>query len=156
MDGWLNTTRDMQKHVYGRDLVNMTEDEKRQYITVMFRAAICELVEASDETDWKPWATRDDDALAVPNPAIFCSEIVDAQMFLANMLVAAGVTDEEYEVIYRAKWEKNVARQRRGDYVSKKGVDKCSNCGRSFDDVGQGPTARICTICEPALEGLDV
>lgn len=157
MDGWLGTTKDMQAQVYGRDLENMSEEEKRQYITVMFRAAICELVEASDETDWKPWTTRDDDARAVPNPAIFCSEIVDAQMFLANMLVAAGVTDAEYETIYRAKWEKNVARQQRaGGYHSRRGIDKCASCGRALDDVGAGPTPGICALCEPALEGTDV
>lgn len=156
MDGWLSTTKRIQRETYGRDLENMTEEEKRQYITVMFRAAISELVEASDETDWKPWAVRTADAVAIPNPHIFCSEIVDAQMFLANMLVAAGITDDEYTVIYKAKWEKNIARQERGNYVSRKGIDKCTNCGRSFDDVGEGPTLGICAICEPALEGLDV
>jgi hypothetical protein len=156
MDGWLSRTKQIQRETYGRDLENMSEEEKRQYITVMFRAAISELVEASDETDWKPWAVRAHDALAIPNPQIFCAEIVDAQMFLANMLVAAGITDDEYTVIYKAKWVKNIARQERGNYVSRKGIDKCTNCGRSFDDVGQGPTPGTCTVCEPALEGLDV
>lgn len=153
MKDWLDTTRDMQKNIYHNDIDSMSEEEKRQYITVMFRAVICELVEASDETDWKTWVTREPDAKAIPNPSIFCSEIVDAQMFLANMLVAAGVTDDMYERIYRAKWEKNVARQQReGGYHSKKGIDKCASCGRSFDDVGEGPTQGICTICEPSLE----
>lgn len=156
MDGWLSTTKRMQREIYGNDLENMPEDDKRRYTDVMFRAATCELVEASDETDWKPWVVREPDAPVFPNPHVFCSEIVDAQMFLANMLVAAGITDEEYEAIYRAKWEKNIARQRRGNYVSRKGVDKCKNCGRSFDDVQEGPSPGICSICEPALEGLDV
>jgi len=156
MDGWLSTTRKIQTDTYGKDPATLEGDELVRFLDWNFKAAICEMVEAADETRWKPWAIRGEDEKVIPNPHIFASEIVDTQMFLANMLVAAGITDEEYEAIYRAKWEKNIARQERGDYVSQKGIDKCTNCGRSFDDVGEGPTAGICTICEPALEGLDV
>jgi hypothetical protein len=55
--------------------------------------------------------------------------------------------------------EVNRERQRRaGGYQSRKGVDKCESCNRSFDDVGQyvdktsTPTG-LCSPCGRAAYG---
>lgn len=74
-----------------------------------------ELAEASREFSWKSWARdvpfyRRDRILA---------ELVDVAHFIANMLVAMGVTDEEWEEAYRAKQEENRRRQRDG-YTARK------------------------------------
>lgn len=148
MDDWLARTREIQTNTYGKDPADLQGDEWAEFLRWNILAAHAELTEALEETRWKPWASSE--GPVVPNRRAFISEIVDAQMFLANALVSAEVTDEEYAEVYRAKWAKNIERQERaGGYQSRRGIDKCVNCGRSFDDVGKGfDHEDICTICE--------
>lgn len=49
-------------------------------------------------------------------------ELVDVGHFLANMLVAIGVTDEEWEAAYRQKQDENRRRQATG-YVAAQGKE---------------------------------
>jgi hypothetical protein len=110
-------------------------------------AAIKEISEATDETRWKPWAVLEEDEEVIDKDA-FLKEIVDVEHFLANLLVAAGVTDEEHDAAYLAKMQVNRERMAQaGGYQSRKGIDKCELCGRSFDDVGESHETGVCTKC---------
>jgi hypothetical protein len=153
VDDWLSTTRKIQTEIYGRDPASLEGLELQQFLHWNHSAAVVELSEAIEETRWKPWAILEKDEPVIPNKAIFASECVDALMFIANMLVAAGVSDEEFQVIYRAKWEKNISRQQQaGGYISKKGIDKCTSCGRALDDVGESVDAPgHCVVCWPEV-----
>ena len=75
-----------------------------------------ELAEASREFSWKAWA-RD---VAFYNRDRLVAELVDVSHFIANMLVAMGVTDEEWEAAYRAKQQINRQRQLDGYTVRDK------------------------------------
>ncbi len=106
---WLDSTRDLQREAFGldpdRDVgvpANMAERVKDNAL-----AAIVEIVEMLNEVKWKywshetPWVRRDK----------VLKEAVDVNHFIANALVAVGITDEEYEEAYRAKQAENRARQ---------------------------------------------
>lgn len=148
MKDWLSETARIQHDVFYVPLGEMTDPQHAEYIRYNALAAHHELVEAVEEVQWKPWATFDGDTPVVPDRVAFIRELVDASMFIANMAVSVGCTDEEWETIYRAKWEVNIERQhRKTGYVSRKGVDKCSLCGRSFDDVGRAGESSFCTKC---------
>ena len=159
MDDWLRKTRELQTEAYGTDPHSLTGREQASYITWNHTATVLELSEMLEETRWKPWATLNEGDPVIPDKAAYIKECVDALHFIANMLVAGQVTDEELWDSYRAKMEVNRERQRRaGGYQSRKGVDKCGVCGRSFDDVGQyydksGVATETCTKCGHAIYG---
>lgn len=159
MKDWLEKTRELQIQAYGRDPATLEGEELRYYIIWNSLAAMKELSEATDEVRWKPWATLEPGEPIVTDKAAFIKEIVDINHFLGNLLVAAGCTDDEYDNAYEAKMEVNRERQRRaGGYQSRKGVDKCESCGRSFDDVGEyiDSSSRgtgLCTPCGTATYG---
>jgi dimeric dUTPase (all-alpha-NTP-PPase superfamily) len=60
------------------------------------------------EFHWKHWSH----AKPFFNRARVLEEVVDVMHFLANMLVAIGVSDDELEATYQAKQETNRQRQR--------------------------------------------
>jgi hypothetical protein len=156
MDDWLSTTRKIQTNTYGRDPSELEGPELAEFIRWNILAAVAELMEALEETRWKPWATLEEGEDVVPDATAFTSELVDANMFIANALVAARVADEEYQRVYHGKWAKNIARQEReGGYQSRHGVDKCPRCGRAFDDVGRG-IAQVDgeDICNKCVDGV--
>jgi hypothetical protein len=64
-------------------------------------------------------------------------EAVDVLHFVANIIVAAGGTDEQLNKFYAEKMEKNKQRQLNGYKVKDIGV-KCAMCSRAIDDVGVG------------------
>lgn len=125
---WLDSTYALQRDVYGHELP-LTPDthELADYVQMNALAAVDEIMEMLGEVGWKPWAT--------PRGWIrrehFMKEGVDALHFIANMLCAAGVTDDELREAYRAKQGVNSRRQELGyDGVS----GKCPGCRRSYDD----------------------
>jgi len=158
MDDWLATTREIQTNVYGKDPGTLDGQELREWIRTNILAAVAELIEALDESRWKPWAKFEEGDTVIPDTFAFAREMVDVNMFIANALVSAHITDEDYEEIYRAKWKVNVDRQLKADgYSSMKGVDKCVVCGRSFDDVGRAVTDVLpgqCAKCEKEASGV--
>jgi hypothetical protein len=112
---WLESTRVLQREAYGweppTDPAGQAASLKENAL-----AALVEIAgEAVREFHWKfwshdaPWVNREN----------LLNEIVDAQHFLANMLVTIGVTDEEYERAYRAKQAVNRKRQLDGYRVQK-------------------------------------
>ena len=71
---------------------------------------------------------------------LFLGELIDVAHFLANLAVAMGCSDEEWETRYRGKMSLNAARQRDGYDNS----NKCSNCRRALDDAAVRCTTERC------------
>lgn len=93
-----------------------------------YAAISVELAEFMQEVGWKDWASP----RGWVNRTRAVGELVDVGHFLANLLCALDVTDQEWEDAYRAKQEVNRRRQRDGyDGVS----GKCPVCRRSYDDA---------------------
>jgi hypothetical protein len=96
-------------------------------VTINHSALVSEAGELLAEFGWKPWAQP----RGWVNRENALKEAVDVAHFLANILCAIGVTDEEWVTAYQAKQEVNRQRQREGyDGVT----GKCQVCKRSFDD----------------------
>lgn len=70
----------------------------------------------SREFAWKYWATDP----AFVNRDHLIEELVDVNHFIANMLVAVGVTDEEWQAAYQAKQRVNRERQASRTYTARK------------------------------------
>lgn len=137
MHDWLDKTYQLQLEAYHTDLHALGDEELREYLRWNHTAAVLELSEMLEETRWKPWANFNEGDPVIPDKQAYIKEAVDVGHFLANMLVAGGVTDEEYWGAYREKMQVNRERQlRAGGYESRRGVDKCISCGRAFEDVG--------------------
>lgn len=155
MDDWLKKTRELQIEAYGRDPQALDGDDLAEYITWNHSAAVVELSEMLEEVRWKPWSVRKPEDPVIPDKAAFIKEAVDVGHFIANMLVAGGVSDSEYWDAYLAKMQVNRERQlREGGYQSRRGVDKCVNCLRSFDDVGESKLIdQYCVKCETEAMG---
>ena len=75
-------------------------------------------------------------------------EAVDVLHFVANIIVAAGGTDEVLDAFYVEKMEKNRKRQLDGYKVKEVGV-KCRMCTRAIDDIGVGTESDLCAKCAP-------
>lgn len=112
-DGWLESTRILQRMSYGADPATLEGEELVEYIRWNILALIVELSEALGEAKWKPWAVgergfKDRDA--------FVKELVDVQHFLGNLYVAARCSDEELTKAYQEKQQVNRARAASGTY----------------------------------------
>lgn len=123
---WLQSTRQLQTNYYGVTYP-LEGNELADYVTWNALALVKEVSELTDEFGWKNWAQN----RGWVNRENALKEAVDVAHFLANILCAIGVTDEEWVAAYQAKQEVNRQRQREGyDGVS----EKCQTCKRSFDD----------------------
>lgn len=128
----LNAQKNLQKNSYGIDVTELSPEQRAQYVRDMSLALTDELHEALNETGWKPWATS-----RHFNRDAFVGEMIDVLHFWCNLVLVAGVTEEEIANAYFAKANKNAKRQSDGY----NGVDgKCKSCGRAFDD-----SAVLCT-----------
>jgi hypothetical protein len=124
---WLSSTYELQSETYEYPLTWFSQGlrlgssavikELAGYIDWNMTAAGQELAEARVEFSWKPWAT---DAPFV-NKERLLDELVDVNHFIGNILVAMGVTDEEYAAAYQRKQQKNRDRAASGTYSAKKG-----------------------------------
>ncbi len=134
-DGWLAQTRVLQEEAYGIDYSKMSGSDPANlneliaYIRWNMLAVDDELAEMRQAISWKPW--QHDDPYADRHELI--SEAVDVLHFVANMIVAAGGTDEMLNEAYLKKMEKNRARQMAGYKVKDDGV-KCTTCTRALDE----------------------
>jgi dimeric dUTPase (all-alpha-NTP-PPase superfamily) len=109
-----------------------------------------ELAEMRQAISWKPWQH---DAPYADREEII-KEAVDVLHFVANIIVAAGGTDEMLDKFYLEKMERNKQRQLDGYKVKDIGV-KCTLCQRAIDDVGRGATPDMCAKCLPKEDGHD-
>ena len=139
---WLSQTRELQTQSYGTDPAELDPDARAAYFREMGFAALVELGEMSNEIGWKSWGSNRD-----LNREHYLKEGVDVLHFIANLLVAGGITDEELNAAYLAKMDVNRRRMASGTYAGR--VDnKCPNCARSFDDVDRSEKhEKICVIC---------
>ena len=148
---WLESTRRLQEEAFDVKFP-LTRDQLADYVTYNMAALTAELGEFAQEVQWKPWAQPRGNV----NRAAAVKELIDVGHFLANLAVALGVTDEEWERLYRAKQELNRQRQVSG-YDSKS--TKCPSCKRALDDVGfttftelKDPEVKaLCNACGGAL-----
>ena len=106
---WLESTVTLQREAYGFDWtdVGVTTELIAANLKDNLFAALVELGEVSREFSWKSWAH--DKPFVHRQKSI--EEIVDAAHFLANMLIALDVNDEEWEAAYQAKQAVNRQRQ---------------------------------------------
>lgn len=132
---WLEETKKLQQEGYKIDYTSMTGDEPEkinnlvEYIRWNMLAVDDELAEMRQAISWKPW--QHDDPYADRYELI--KEAVDVLHFVANMLVAAGASDEVLNLVYLEKMEKNRKRQIDGYKVKDAGV-KCTLCTRALDE----------------------
>lgn len=149
---WLASTRQLQQSHYGLNYDKLMGDALADYFMTQHTALTCELTEFMDEVNWKPWMK--DRRGDVPDRNAAIGELVDAAHFLANLLCALNVTDEEWEELYQKKQERNRRRQESGSYT--KAAYKCPDCARELDRPGailedQYAKLFLCTHCSAKL-----
>ena len=134
-DSWLKRTRDLQRDVYFINYEEMEGDKDAnirrlvEYMRWNMLAIDDELAEMRQAISWKPW--QHDKPYADREEIV--KEAVDVLHFVANIIVAAGGTDEQLNKYYLEKMEKNKQRQLKGYKVRAEGV-KCTQCTRALDD----------------------
>jgi len=134
-NNWLKETKNLQEAVYKVDYSVMhseNPDDLRsliEYIRWNMLAIDDELAEVRKAISWKPW--QHDKPYADRHEII--KECVDVLHFVANILCAAGATDDVLDAEYLAKMQVNANRQKNGYKVLEDGV-KCSQCTRALDD----------------------
>lgn len=125
---WLASTKELQEKSFGFELPIPEGSELVDYVIWNHSALVSEASELLDEFRWKPWAK----GRGTVNRELALKEAVDVGHFLANILAAIGVTDEEWEAAYQAKQQVNRDRMTSGVYD---GVStKCPGCKRAYDD----------------------
>ena len=115
---WLKSTHALQREVYGFDWIALGHDTDSITESLRdncFAAAVELLGEVPREFSWKYWAHDK----PFVNRDRLIGELVDVGHFIANMLVAVGCTDEEWEAAYQEKQRVNRQRQLDG-YSAKK------------------------------------
>lgn len=153
-NSWLGETRKLQEDGFKIDYSVMEGDEPEkinaliEYIRWNMLAVDDEMAEMRQAISWKPW--QKDEPYADREELIH--EAVDVLHFVANIIVAAGGTDEQLNEYYLAKMEKNRARQAKGYKVKEEGV-KCKICTRAIDDVGASTIDGVCAKCIPHVIG---
>ena len=122
---------DMQAFLLGKHVRDLDPAELAAFIRTQAYAAVAEIVEAVDETHWKPWAVRPDDEDIVISKTRYTGELADVFIFFMNLMLAGGVAPSELLTAVEAKQKKNMERWTNG-YDAK--ATKCRACGRAFDD----------------------
>lgn len=138
---WLDSTKELQEKSFGFELPLSAGEDLANYVTWNHSALVQEAGEMLAEFGWKPWAKN----RGWVNRELALKEAVDVGHFLANILVAIGVSDEEWQAAYQAKQQVNRDRMASGTYD---GVSsKCPGCKRAYDDNidCQGPVTKPST-----------
>lgn len=123
-----------KQRVHGQLPFKLSDEERVEYIRDNILACLDELHEALGEVGWKPWATS-----RHLNRDAFLHELVDAQLFLHNAMLAvlkegdsASKLQDEVDSLVLARIHRAMERQQNGyDGVT----GKCPHCHRSLDDV---------------------
>ena len=129
---WLESTRELQQQTYGVDYAKLHGAALADYLIWNCFALEDEIHEFMGEVQWKTWAVRRGE---VRDRSAAVDELVDVGHFLANALVAMGVSDAEWEERYQAKQQRNMRRQQvEGGYDTQ--LAKCPRCRRELDKPG--------------------
>lgn len=141
-DKWLAETRELQIKSFGTDPSALEGQERDYYLMWNNIAARDELSEALGEHSWKPWSKTKGQL----NRREYIKEQIDVLHFVANMLLAAGCTDEELDSLYQEKMDTNRARQE----AAYDNSNKCKVCKRALDDVKPSIfDPEVCELCNP-------
>lgn len=100
---WLTAQERLQREVFEVEPFS----EGIEYLRWNVLAAVTELVEVLNETNWKPWST----SAGVGLQADFVEELVDVLHFVGNLALWAGIRGPELTEKYQAKLEENARRQ---------------------------------------------
>jgi hypothetical protein len=122
---------DLQTFLLSKRVVDLDPDDLAAYIRTQGYAAVAEIVEAIDETHWKPWAVRPEGEPVVTSQERYIGELADVFIFFMNLMLAGGVGMTALARAVDAKQKKNLERWTNG-YDAK--ATKCRGCGRAFDD----------------------
>lgn len=136
---------DLQAFLLGKRPIDLDPEEKAAYIRTQAFATIAEVVEATDETHWKPWSVRPEGEEVVISQTRFTGELADVYIFLMNLMLAGGVTAMDLAKAVANKQQKNLDRWTSG-YNAK--TTKCPACRRSYDDEG--------VDCYPSKEAVGI
>lgn len=111
-------------------VVSFKETNDLELLMSMIRtqtlACIAELMEAMDETGWKPWASSNHF-----NVEAFRSELIDAFRFWMNLVHISGMSAQGVFNHYQESLVKTRDRVTNGY----DGTNKCPGCRRAYDDT---------------------
>jgi NTP pyrophosphatase (non-canonical NTP hydrolase) len=124
----LEQQRQIQIGHMGGDPAEMPDDKRREFIRNMSFALVAEVVEATDETSWKPWAATNQPV--IKNREAFKSELADVFIFLMNLMLVGDITTSEFLTAVSVKQQINIKRQIDGY----DGNNKCPRCKAAYDD----------------------
>lgn len=129
---WLESTDELQKDYFSNDYSAMEGEARDRAVVNNTLAALDELHEALAEVpSWKPWSRE----VGMIDREAFKGEIVDAMHFIANLLLVARISEEEFWEAYRAKQQRNRDRMSKsGGYQASR--NKCPDCKRELDKPG--------------------
>lgn len=113
---WLESTKRLQREAYGFDADTLDTSAQAEFIKENVLPLVDEAMEVLHEVKWKYWSH---DEPFVHREEVL-KECVDVGHFLANILVAIGATDEEWEQAYQRKQAENRRRQVEGYRVERK------------------------------------
>lgn len=122
----------------------MTNNELMEFIRTTIISLLSELNEMLGETNWKPWAAVEP---GINNKERYLKEIIDAQHFLFNLALVAGVKPHEYYLAYIAKNEINIERQD-NDYEGNN--PRCEHCGDEIETYKTGGLVKREEIHKPS------
>lgn len=112
-DNWLEKTLELQRSAYGTNPPALKGEKRAEYIRWNVLAAVDELTEFLNETQWKPWAK---DQGVINDYDAATEELVDVLHFVANLLCVLEVNDDLLTWMYEEKMKVNATRQESGDY----------------------------------------
>lgn len=112
---WLEQTAELQRSAYGSDPDDFPFEKWITYVREQTLAAFVELGEFIQNLNWKPWGKKkefpdDFDRIEA------VEEIVDVLHFVANVLYALGVSDDELNEAYGKKMQVNRDRMAAGGH----------------------------------------
>ena len=112
---WLRETGQLQSEAYGLDPATISTEEWLEYVRHQILAGFIELGEMAQALPWKPWA-KDKRRPWYDERSDALGECVDLLHFVANVLYALNVSDEELSEAYAAKMLINRERMSRGGH----------------------------------------
>lgn len=124
---------DLQAFLLAARVQELEPDKLAEFIRSTGFALIAEVVEAVDETHWKPWSVRPDAEPMITNRQRFIGELADVYIFFMNLMLCGDVTTTELAEAVESKQEKNLQRWLKGYNAQ---TTKCPKCKRSYDDEG--------------------
>jgi hypothetical protein len=112
--GWLPALEQDSTDIYGLTPREMSTDELRRHLTKMGLALMVECGELIEETQWKDWKKPDSKFPVRNSRQTIAREAVDVLHFLAHILNACGVTEDDLNWEMMDKRSVNQERQQRG------------------------------------------